>query len=45
MELDINNLQTLTGNDPVAADSCWGTCGWSSGNVCGISNACGWSKA
>ncbi|MFP3986456.1 ALQxL family class IV lanthipeptide [Streptomyces sp. E11-3] len=45
MELDINALQTLAGNDPVSLDNCWWTCGWSSGNVCGFSNACGWSKA
>ncbi|MEV8021841.1 ALQxL family class IV lanthipeptide [Streptomyces sp. NPDC086554] len=40
MELDINTLQTLTGDDPVSLDDCWGTCAWSSGSVCVVTNGC-----
>ncbi|MEV8021839.1 hypothetical protein AB0O76_37065 [Streptomyces sp. NPDC086554] len=43
MELDISTLQTLTGDDPVSLEGCWVTCGWSGGNVCGVSSACGYT--
>ncbi|WP_431045510.1 ALQxL family class IV lanthipeptide [Streptomyces sp. P1-3] len=45
MELDIEALQMLAGDDPVALGDCQWTCAWSDGWACSLSNVCAVSTA
>ncbi|WP_431045511.1 hypothetical protein ACQUSR_28755 [Streptomyces sp. P1-3] len=40
LEVDIEALQMLTGDDPVALGDCNWTCLWSTGGFCAITDGC-----